>query len=432
MKYTKEFCNREAANYKLLKDFRNEKPSIYGYIIKHKWQDVISHLTKSSGSYYRYIYVYEFKNLNSAYIGLTYNIRKRHENHKKSGTVFKFAKENKIDLQYPIILESNVVYTEAGKRENFYVELYRKNGWNILNKAKPGGLGSGRKCNKQIVMFDANGDFVDKDKKINIIEKYGILGQNISNCLSKRFKSAGGYMFMYENEWKKIGSPQKIEKLINNRQDEIIILTNELDPIKILPSKKEAMAYCGYKWRGNNLVQLRRNTIANCNKGKCAFYLDYLKYIDGELELYDPKIPKYKKLYLLPYDNEERKKMLSELIEGPKWVKNKNKKRLKPFRKDLHKPNDYVSPRAKALMQFDFDGNFIKEYGSARVFVKEKGLKSGRHICDAAIGKRNTSNGYIWIYKNDYSDELLKERVEKVKYKNKESVIETPPVNVNK
>lgn len=34
MKYTKEFCNREAANYKLLKDFRNEKPSIYGYIIK--------------------------------------------------------------------------------------------------------------------------------------------------------------------------------------------------------------------------------------------------------------------------------------------------------------------------------------------------------------------------------------------------------------
>lgn len=70
--------------------------------------------------------------------------------------------------------------------------------------------------------------------------------------------------------------------------------------------------------------------------------------------------------------------------------------------------------RSKAVLQYDFLGNFIAEYKSCA----EAGKALGKGTpSKAATGKEPQLHGYIWIYKDDYSDELLKDKIEKIKAK---------------
>jgi hypothetical protein len=50
---------------------------------------------------------------------------------------------------------------------------------------------------------------------------------------------------------------------------------------------------------------------------------------------------------------------------------------------------------SKPIVQYDLEGNFIKEWQSATIAAKEIGLHptSIRHCVQ---GKTNTSGGYIW------------------------------------
>ena len=48
------------------------------------------------------------------------------------------------------------------------------------------------------------------------------------------------------------------------------------------------------------------------------------------------------------------------------------------------------------ILQYDLDGNFIREWGSATDVGQE--VKSG--ICSCLKGRKKTAYGYIWKYKN--------------------------------
>ena len=50
----------------------------------------------------------------------------------------------------------------------------------------------------------------------------------------------------------------------------------------------------------------------------------------------------------------------------------------------------------KPILQFDLNGNFVKEWPSATDAGKE--LKG--HICECLRGRRKTAANYIWKYKN--------------------------------
>ena len=63
-------------------------------------------------------------------------------------------------------------------------------------------------------------------------------------------------------------------------------------------------------------------------------------------------------------------------------------------------------------MQYDFLGNFIAEYISCAEAGRVIGKKN---ISSAASGKDPQAHSYIWIYKDDFSKELLKDKLEKVK-----------------
>jgi group I intron endonuclease len=66
----------------------------------------------------------------------------------------------------------------------------------------------------------------------------------------------------------------------------------------------------------------------------------------------------------------------------------------------------------KAVLQYDFLGNFIAEYISCAEAGRALGKKN---ISSAASGKDPQAHSYIWIYKEDFSEELLKDKLEKVK-----------------
>ena len=50
---------------------------------------------------------------------------------------------------------------------------------------------------------------------------------------------------------------------------------------------------------------------------------------------------------------------------------------------------------SKKVLQYDKNGNFIKEYASYHDAELAMG-NTQRHICDVANGKRKTAYGFIW------------------------------------
>ena len=58
--------------------------------------------------------------------------------------------------------------------------------------------------------------------------------------------------------------------------------------------------------------------------------------------------------------------------------------------------NERISnSRKKPILQFDLDGNFIREWPS----IIDVGIELSGHICDCAKGNRKSAYGYIWKYK---------------------------------
>lgn len=64
----------------------------------------------------------------------------------------------------------------------------------------------------------------------------------------------------------------------------------------------------------------------------------------------------------------------------------------------LHKNN------MKPILQFDKEGNFIKEWNCAISVEKELHIFNS-NICDCLKGRQNTAGGYIWRYK-EKEDEM--------------------------
>ena len=55
--------------------------------------------------------------------------------------------------------------------------------------------------------------------------------------------------------------------------------------------------------------------------------------------------------------------------------------------------------RSKPIIQYDKEGNFIKEWECANDVERVLGI-SNKHIGSACLGKRKSCGGYIWKYKN--------------------------------
>ena len=86
------------------------------------------------------------------------------------------------------------------------------------------------------------------------------------------------------------------------------------------------------------------------------------------------------------YSDEVNKKKSSRGTFGngrESWVKGK-------FGKD--------HPRAKAILQFSKDGEFLREWSSGVEITNELGFNNA-NICSCCNGSLKSSSGYVWKYK---------------------------------
>lgn len=89
--------------------------------------------------------------------------------------------------------------------------------------------------------------------------------------------------------------------------------------------------------------------------------------------------------------SKEQRMRMSEAHKGKKHSE-ETKQKLKGSAKNRRKP----------VLQFDKDGNFIREYAG----VKEACEKTGICLIHCLRGKCKTSGGYIWKYKEEYYEQI--------------------------
>lgn len=142
---TKEMIVLEAAKYETRADFRRYNYPYYKKAYKSGWLEELDKNFKPAGhEYSRAIYVFEFQESNVCYVGLTYNFTKRKNGHSKSGPVFGYVVKTGESYIFKELTEF-VHIDEAKRLEAYYIDKYRNEGWNMLNSAKAGAIGYGKK-----------------------------------------------------------------------------------------------------------------------------------------------------------------------------------------------------------------------------------------------------------------------------------------------
>lgn len=224
--WTKEKCRIEALKYEFRSDFNKNSGSAYHASLKYKILDEIcSHMKNIGHQYKRCIYVYEFLD-NSVYVGLTFNLDKRHKQHLKKGTVYNYIQLGK---EYELKqLTDYIDVNSAKKKEYDFVKQYKTNGWKILNKSKTGGLGSTKnswskeKCQIEALKYTTRFEFQKKsngaynsawsNKWLNDIcshminrvwtkEKCQIEALKYSSREEYSMNSSGSYCAALKNKW---------------------------------------------------------------------------------------------------------------------------------------------------------------------------------------------------------------------------------------
>ena len=146
-KYPEEYVIELAKQFKYHRDFRLKYPLIYdaafkrGTLDKCKWLMRAYEKPEKEPSFS--LYVYEFKKTNAAYVGITVNKKARHNDHLQDGdSVADYARSVSLKVPSPKYLKNGMSRKDAQKAEKAMIAEYRKNGWNMINKATGGSVGS--------------------------------------------------------------------------------------------------------------------------------------------------------------------------------------------------------------------------------------------------------------------------------------------------
>ena len=143
----KENVFAEAKRYKTKSKFRKGCGSAYMYAWRNGWLDEMDWFVDGRVKLFTdkidCVYRYFFKETNSIYIGRTISKNKRDNQHKgyKEDTLYRYAKENGLEVPQMEIIEDNLTIEEGQKREDYWINFYKNMGYVILNKTKAGSLG---------------------------------------------------------------------------------------------------------------------------------------------------------------------------------------------------------------------------------------------------------------------------------------------------
>ena len=334
-KYTKEIAIKLSKKYKNKKELRENNYGLWCFISKNKLiEEACSHMEKLGNHAKRYIYAYEFEidSKKYVYVGLSYNVKKRHVQHKTSikSSVYQFCKKYDIKLHKPIILTDLVPKDIAGEIEKSKLEEYIKEGWISISKIKCGGLGGNKgfeatyeevckiasKYKHRLEWSKNNAASFNYARKMGWIDaimpskvfrykdnetalKEALKYSKVSEMLDK---DSALYNYLHShNLWGQIANNMGINKN-NYIKRKIVCLDLNGDIIKMYKSRKEAINDTGIAYE--TLKKYCSNTII-LNNNVWLYYDDYTKindikeYIDKcydnwicQLDLYTNKIIK--------------------------------------------------------------------------------------------------------------------------------------------
>lgn len=151
---TFENCKRIANDIKSRSEFQKfENGRWYQYAKRNNVLDEIcEHMPRRGNKKKRCIYAAEF-NDNSVYVGLTYFTKRRWSDHlrDKNSAVNIYIKEKSSEPEWKQLTDY-MDYQEASIQEGVWKEIYAKEGWTILNRAKTGALGGSQGYTKEEVL----------------------------------------------------------------------------------------------------------------------------------------------------------------------------------------------------------------------------------------------------------------------------------------
>ena len=147
IRWTDELVINESKKFKTRTEFARKSNSAYKYSKRHNLIDEFYWLSKFVDDRPRCVYAYVDEDNKVAYIGLTVNKQLRHLTHstgkccthkKSKSPVYDYFSSIKKDVPNPIYLEDNLSITDARELEDFWIHIYEKNGYSLLNKGKTG------------------------------------------------------------------------------------------------------------------------------------------------------------------------------------------------------------------------------------------------------------------------------------------------------
>ena len=196
-----ETCIEESKKFKSRSEFQKGSKGAYFAARRNGWLDEYTWLKDErfdmTTDKIDSVYVYEFKELNCAYVGRTLmrcqkDRDRAHIFRTDNDAVAKFVKEHNISVPKPIYLEENLTLEEGAKQEGYWLNKYFEDGWTMLNRAKTGsigGLGKG-KWNKKTCMeeskkyksrtefFKGNGSAYHVARRNGWLDEYTWLGES--------------------------------------------------------------------------------------------------------------------------------------------------------------------------------------------------------------------------------------------------------------
>lgn len=179
IKWTEEACQEESKKYKTKAEFMYGSPTAYEAARKNNWlgnytweESTINVDIFKDERKIDCVYAYEFTELNSVYVGRTLIRRKKardseHRSKRLNDTVMEFATKNSVEIPNPKYLEDNLTIKEGVEKEALWIEVYKEEGWTVINKAKPGSIGSMNgliwnyeKCYEEAKKYSKAHDFI--------------------------------------------------------------------------------------------------------------------------------------------------------------------------------------------------------------------------------------------------------------------------------
>lgn len=295
-------CYEAAMQCKIRGEFEKKYPAAYRHSIKNGWIDDYYWFERVGKPYVdriHLVYCYFFNDQHTIYVGRTYKPQKRHYDHSNTDCpVNRFAKSHNVNVPQMTILEKELTWEESLIYEDLYVEQYKIDGWNLINKAKTGlksgGLGTfghnkytykqcwdcARKYNKKsdffkndrqiynyaykhkwldnydwldttqnlsVNQYDLNGKFIkefNSSKEAAI--KLGLTQSCIHSCCGGRAKSHKGFMFRYSKSCDGHNDIQPIQRVSDGHAKKINQYTLNGELIKTWSSAREITKVCGY------------------------------------------------------------------------------------------------------------------------------------------------------------------------------------------